>query len=212
MEHIVSLVDLKSIRESNLGVIVDSMHGAASGYIRSLIGDRCVLELRSECNPAFPGMARPEPIADNLLQLSRLILENQASIGIAFDGDGVRVGIVDENGQFVTTVTTFTLLAYYMLSVCAKRGPLVKSITSSSMIHKLGQIYDVPVYETPVGFKHICPIMLREDALIGGEESGGYAFRGHIPERDGIFSGLMMLEYMAKSCLLYTSPSPRDRG
>ena len=209
------LVDLDAISKAGLNVMVDAMYGAGSGYLASLLGrtgprdaqggalghaDRTkVEEINGERNPAFPGIERPEPIAQNLLGLSRLVVERRADVGIAFDGDADRVGIIDEDGSFLTTLQTFALLALYLLDVKGERGPLVKSLTSTSMVYKLGEIYGVPVFETPVGFKYICPIMLREGAIMGGEESGGYGFRGHIPERDGILSGLLLLEYMART-------------
>ena len=158
-----------------------------------------MLEINGERNPAFPGIQQPEPIALNLSSLSHLVVEKEADVGIAFDGDADRVGIIDEKGAFFTTHQTFALLALYLLEVKGERGGLVKSLTSTSMIYRLGEIYGVPVFETAVGFKYICPIMLRENALMGGEESGGYGFRGHIPERDGILSGLILLEYMVRT-------------
>ena len=101
--------------------------------------------------------------------------------------------------RFVTTLEAFALLCYYQLEVLGNRGPLVRSITMTSMIDKLGKAYGVPVFDTPVGFKYLGPVMMREDALTAGEESGGYAFRGNIPERDGILSGLMILDLMVRT-------------
>ena len=214
LEHVARLVDLSAISESCLNIVVDAMFGAGLGYLPALFsssqrlagvaateqdGKTSVREINGERNPAFPGMERPEPIGPNLTTLSQLVVKTGADVGIAFDGDADRVGIIDEGGSFLTTLQTFALLALYLLEVRGERGPLVKSLTSTSMVNRLGEVYGVPVFETPVGFKYICPIMLRENALIGGEESGGYGFRGHIPERDGILSGLLMLEYMAKT-------------
>ena len=203
LEQIARLVDIEAISGAGLSIVADAMHGAGAGYLRSILpqgGDRSVvLEINGERNPAFPGMERPEPIGANLSSLSRLVVEKGADVGIAFDGDADRVGIIDEKGNFITTLEAFALLALYLLEIKGDRGALVKSLTSTSMVYRLGEIYDVPVFETAVGFKYICPIMLRENALMGGEESGGYGFRGHIPERDGILSGLLLLEYMAKT-------------
>lgn len=209
VEHLAGLVDLDAVSQAGLKVAVDSMYGAGGGYLPSLLdtgrgaqaqrAKTSVTEINGQPNPAFPGMERPEPVAANLGALSRLVAESGAAVGIAFDGDADRVGIVDERGRFITPLETFALLALYFLEVRGERGPLVKSLTTTSMIYRLGEVFDVPVFETPVGFKHICPIMLREDALMGGEESGGYGFRGHIPERDGVLSGLVLLEYMVKT-------------
>ena len=147
-------------------------------------------------NPSFPGMAQPEPIAHNLAELCRRVPQDGASAGLALDGDADRIGLVDENGRFVSTLEVFSLLALYLLER-GDRGALVKGVTASVMLNKLAQRYSVDIAEMPVGFKNIGPRFQADDALLGGEESGGYAFRGHIPERDGILSGLLLLEYMA---------------
>jgi len=105
---------------------------------------------------------------------------------------------MDEKGEFITQLVTYGLLTLYMLDVLGERGTIVKTITTTDMVYRLGQIYDVPVIETSVGFKYVGPIMIKENALIGGEESGGYGFRGHIPERDGILAGLYFLDMMIK--------------
>jgi phosphomannomutase len=109
------------------------------------------------------------------------------------------VGIADERGNFINQLQVFALLAYYLLEVRGERGPIVKSITTTSMVQRLGELYEVPVYETQVGFKFLGPKMMEVDALIGGEESGGYGFRGHVPERDGILAGLYMLDFVART-------------
>ena len=199
--HIATLVDLDSIRRAGLNVVVDPMFGAAAGYLPKLLsgGSTKVTELHKERNPAFPGMTQPEPIANNLKSLMASVTRRRADVGLATDCDGDRIGIVDEKGRFVTTLQSFALLCLHSLEVLGERGPLVRSITMSSMIDRLGALYGVPVFETPVGFKFLGQVMMREDALLAGEESGGYAFRGHIPERDGILSGLMLLDMMVKT-------------
>ena len=202
LEHVGRIIDLDAIRDSGVKVAVDAMYGAGSGYLPELLGHSGSLDLvqiRGERNPAFPGLERPEPIARNLGQLVRLVQDSHADVGIAFDGDADRVGIVDEKGVFFTTHQTFAVIAHYLLDVKGERGALVKSLTSTRMIDRLGEMFQSPVFETPVGFKYVCPIFMRENALMGGEESGGYTIRGHIPERDGILSGLLVLEYMAKT-------------
>ena len=201
MENIRRLVDIDSIRKAGLKIVVDSMHGAGGGYFAKLLsgGSTIVTELRGERNPAFPGMAQPEPLAHNLKTLMTDVGGSWAHVGLATDGDADRLGIVDETGRFITTLDTFALLCYHQLEVLGNRGPLVRSITMTSMIDKLGGLYGVPVFDTPVGFKYLGQVMMREDALTAGEESGGYAFRGNIPERDGILSGLMVLDLIVKS-------------
>ncbi len=197
--HIERLVDLERLRHSGLKVIVDSMYGAGAGYFATLLGGGSteVVELHGERNPLFPGI-QPEPIALNLKELSKVVRERGAAIGLATDGDADRIGIVDEEGNFLTPLQVFALLALYLLEVCGQRGAIVKTITSTAMLYRLGQLFGVPVYETPVGFKHVAPRMMAEDALIGGEESAGFAFRGHVPERDGILSGLYFLDFMVR--------------
>ena len=201
LSHVAKLVDLPAIKDSGLKVAVDAMHGAGAGYLPQLLdgGRTVVTELRGERNPAFPGMQQPEPVAHNLTPLSEWITSNSSDIGIALDGDADRVGLVDEKGSFITTLQTFTLLALYLLEQRQERGPLVKSITMTSMIYRLGKLFDVPVYETAVGFKFLGPVMMRENALTAGEESGGFAFRGHVPERDGVLSGLFLLDMVVKT-------------
>ena len=198
-ERIASLVDLDAIKGAGLNVVVDSMYGAGGGYLPTLLtgGKTTVRELHGARNPAFPGMEQPEPITHNLTEITSLIAKEGASVGIALDGDADRVGIIDEQGRFMTTLDTFSILAQYMLEQKNERGAIVKGVTSSIALNKLGEAYGVDVHEMPVGFKNIGPKMTEVDALIAGEESGGFAFRGHIPERDGILSGLYFLEYMA---------------
>ena len=200
-ESLAGLIDLDAIRSAGLNVIVDAMHGAGAGYFTQLLrcnaaGATQITELRAAPNPAFPGMAQPEPIAPNLAELRRQVPASGASVGLALDGDADRIGLVDETGRFVSTQEVFALLAMYLLER-GDRGPLVKGVTASAMLNKLAERYGVPIAELPVGFKHIGARFQADHALLGGEESGGYAFRGHIPERDGIISGLYLLEYLA---------------
>ena len=199
--HMATLVDLEGIRNSGMKVIVDSMFGSGAGYLKKLLsgGATQIVELHGERNPAFPGMSQPEPIAQNLGKLMSSVPRRHAHVGIATDGDADRLGLVDEKGRFITTLQAFALLCLHQLEVLERRGPLVRSITMTSMVDRLGAKYGVPVFDTPVGFKYLGPVMMREDALLAGEESGGYAFKGNIPERDGILSGLMILDMMVKT-------------
>ncbi len=197
--HLAGLVDLGRIREAGLEVVVDSMFGAGSGYVKHLMGRGTtrVSEIHNERNPLFPGLGQPEPIGRNLGKLSDHVRKTGADIGLATDGDADRVGVADEEGNILTPLQLFGLLAYYLLEVRGARGPMIKSITTTRMIDRLGERYGVPVHETPVGFKHIGPKMMEEDALVGGEESGGFGFRGHVPERDGILASLYVLDLVA---------------
>ena len=207
LNHVAQFVDLDAIRNAGLNVAIDSMHGAGAGYFSDLIsgGSTRVVEIRSEVNPSFPRMAQPEPIAPNLGPLVDAVEDSTADIGLATDGDADRLGVIDDDGDFMTTTETFSLLCMHLLEVLRQSGPLVKSITMSSMIDKLADAHDVDVIETAVGFKHLGPQMMAVNALAAGEESGGYAFRGNIPERDGILSGLLMLDMVVK-----TGENPAD--
>jgi len=198
--HVARLIDLDELRRAGLKVIIDSMYGAGAGYLKEFLsgGTIEVVEINSERNPLFPGI-RPEPIAANLARLSATVKEQGADVGVATDGDADRLGIMDEKGGFITTLQLFALLCLYLLEVRGERGALIKTVTTTSMLYRLGEIFDVPVHETPVGFKYVAPIMLTENALIGGEESGGFGFRGHAPERDGILSALYFLDLMIKT-------------
>jgi len=200
LEQIARLVNLDEIRQARIRVAVDPMYGAGAGYLKRLLdgGVLEVAEINSERNPLFPGI-QPEPIAANLAKLSAVVKEWGADVGLATDGDADRIGIIDEKGVFLTQLQVFALLCLYLLEVRGERGPIIKTITTTSMLYRLGEIFNVPVYETPVGFKYVAPLMLAKNALIGGEESGGYGFRGHIPERDGILAGLYFLDMMIKT-------------
>jgi phosphomannomutase len=120
-------------------------------------------------------------------------------VGIAIDGDSDRLGVMDEHGEFVTQLQTFALLYYYQLEVRGERGDVVRALTTTRMVDRLAEQYGTRSYETAVGFKFVGPKMLEVDALLGGEESGGYAFRGHLPERDGIIAGLFFLDLVART-------------
>ena len=146
-------MDLETIRESGMTVLVDSMYGAGAGYIPTLLagGSTRVVELHGERNPAFPGMAQPEPLAHNLSELMSAVAHGPAEVGLATDGDADRLGIVDEQGRFITTLQAFALLCFHQLEVLGRSGPLVRSITMTSMVDRLGELYGVPVFDTPSG-------------------------------------------------------------
>ncbi|MFO8037443.1 MAG: phosphoglucomutase/phosphomannomutase family protein [Anaerolineales bacterium] len=198
--HIEELIELQPIREAGLKVLVDPMWGNSAGWFPRLLegGSTQVMQIHETRNPLFPDMTRPEPIPPNVNPGLKATVEKGADVLLINDGDADRVGIGDEKGNFIDQLRVYGLLAYYLLEVRGERGPIVKTISTTTMLEKLGKIYDVPVYNTGVGFKYVAPKMLETDALIGGEESGGYAFRGHVPERDGILAGLYILDMMVK--------------
>ena len=195
-ERLGELVDAESLRSAGLKVVVDAMHGAGAGVLSTVLarGPTEVVEIRAEPNPAFPGMGQPEPVEANLAQLAGAVREHGADVGLALDGDADRLGVVDENGVYMSTLEVFSLIADHLIGRKQAGGGVACTITMSSMIDRLGEKYGAPVYRTPVGFKYVGPAMVENGCAAGGEESGGYAFRGHIPERDGPLSGLMFLE------------------
>jgi phosphomannomutase len=206
IEQIHGLIDLEPIKSAGLTVLVDPMWGCGAEWFSQLLngGTTKVVEIHNTRNPLFPEMIRPEPIPPNVDVGLRETINHKADVLIITDGDADRLGVGDENGVFIDQLRVFGLLAYYLLEVRGERGPIVKTLSTTDMLKKLGKIYDVPVIETGVGFKYVAPAMVEHDALIGGEESGGYAFHGHVPERDGILAGLYILDMMVK---LQSKPS-----
>lgn len=200
IEQLHRLIDLQPIKDAGLKILLDPMWGNGAGWFpRLLAGGRTrVMEIHNLRNPIFPEMRRPEPIPPNVDVGLQNTVANEADVLIITDGDADRVGVGDERGEFIDQLRVYGLLAYYLLEVRGERGPIVKTLSTTTMLNKLGKLYDVPVIETGVGFKYVAPAMLKYNAMIGGEESGGYAFRGHVPERDGILAGLFILDMMVR--------------
>ncbi len=189
-------VDLDLIAKAQIPVVVDPMYGAGSGFIPRLL--KGVDEIHNSVNPYFGGQP-PEPIGDNLKELSALLKCGKYRVGLALDGDADRIGAIDENGDFFSSHSIFTVILRHLIEYKGLSGGIVKTVSTTRMIDLLAQKYDLPLFETPIGFKHICALMLTGDILMGGEESGGLGVKGHIPERDGILLGLLLLEAMAVS-------------
>ena len=198
--HLQDLIDLQPLRNAGLHIVVDAMWGNGAGWFTRLLdgGKTRITEIHNTRNPIFPEMKRPEPIQPNIDVGLKTTVELGADVLLITDGDADRVGLGDENGIFINQLQVYALLAYYLLEIRGERGPIVKTLSTTSMLEKLAKIYNVPVYETGVGFKFVAPLMLETNAMIGGEESGGYAFRGNVPERDGILAGLYILDMMVK--------------
>src|SRR6188474_610495 len=195
------LVDLQKIKDAGFTVLVDVMWGNGAGWFSRLLegGKTQVIEIHNTRNPSFPEMKRPEPIRPNIDVGLKATVDNHADVLLVTDGDADRCGIGDENGEFIDQLRVYALLAFYLLEVRGERGDIVKTLSTTTMLNKLWKLYDVPVYETGVGFKYVSPKMMETDAMIGGEESGGYAFRGNVPERDGILAGLYFLDFMVRT-------------
>ncbi len=201
LAHLKEIVDIERLRQANLRIGIDPMYGAGSGYLKTLLqNDNLEMtEIHRERNPIFPGMKQPEPVPANLVGLSGIVKEERLKVGLATDGDADRFGAVDEHGMVLTTLQVFALLCLYFMEIRGERGTIVRSLNQTNMVDRLGGIYGCPVRETRVGFKYIAPVMMTENAIIGGEESGGYGFRGNIPERDGILASLYFLDLMVRT-------------
>ncbi len=195
------LVDLQPLRDAGFKVLVEPMWGNGAGWFPQLLaGGRTVVEeIHNVRNPAFPEMKRPEPIPPNVDVGLRETVRRGADVLLITDGDADRMGIGDETGRFLNQLQVYSLLALYYLEVRKERGAIVKTLSTTAMLNKLGALYGVPVYETGVGFKYVAPKMVETNAMLGGEESGGYAFRGNVPERDGILGCLLFLDFMVKT-------------
>jgi len=196
-----SLVDVEAIKAAGFTVLVDNMWGNGAGHLSRLLagGKTQLIEYHADRNPIFPEMKRPEPIPPNVDAGLAKAREIGADVVCIMDGDADRCGLGDEHGQFVDQLRVYALLAMYLLEVRGERGPIVKTLSTTSMLDKLGARYGVKVVNTGVGFKYVAPAMMAHDGLIGGEESGGYAFRGHVPERDGILANLYLLDLMRRT-------------
>ncbi|HTY20791.1 MAG TPA: phosphoglucomutase/phosphomannomutase family protein [Geobacteraceae bacterium] len=196
LRQLESYVDIEMIRKAGIPVVADPMFGAGAGLLNLLLPGS--VEIHGEENPSFGGRP-PEPTEENLVELSRLVREGKYQVGLAFDGDADRIGAVDENGEFFSSHRIFTILLRHLYERKGLVGGVVKTVSTTRMIDLLCTRFGLELHETPIGFKHICELMLDHDILMGGEESGGLGVKGHIPERDGILMGLLLLEAMAMS-------------
>ena len=197
VKHVEESFDLKAIKNSNMKLAYDSMFGAGKNVMKRLFPD--IIHLHSDDNPGFHGQA-PEPIHKNLLEFSELIKKDGTiNCGLCTDGDADRIGLYDSKGNFVDSHHIILLLVKYLVEEKKYGGKIVVAFSVTPRINKLAKSYNLPIIVTQIGFKYIARYMITEDVLIGGEESGGLAIKGHIPERDGIWMGLTIWEYMAKS-------------
>jgi phosphomannomutase len=199
-DHLRKLINFDLIAENPQRIVVDSMYGSGRGVIKGILqGTGCeVQEIRAEMNPGFGGV-HPEPIARYLGALASAVSTGMGDMGLVTDGDADRTGAMDGRGNFVDPHKIMALSLRYLVEKRGWRGPVVRTVSTTRMIDRLAERYGLPLYETPVGFNHIADYMLKGDVLIGGEESGGISFRGHIPEGDGILMGLLLLEIVATS-------------
>lgn len=198
-DHVEASFDMNAIRNCGLNFAYDAMYGAGQNVIRRLLPD--ITMLHCEHNPGFDGQA-PEPIHKNLLELSEVIkLSENIDAALATDGDADRIGLYDSKGEFVDSHHIILLLIHYLYQHKKQTGRVITTFSCTQKIEKLCKLYNLPHTTTKIGFKYICELMVTggEPFLVGGEESGGIATTGHIPERDGIWMGLTIWEYMAKT-------------
>ena len=196
--HLRRLIDFRAISRAKLRVAVDAMYGAGRGYLKRLLEEAgCdVTEIRGEMNPGFNGI-HPEPIAKHLQPLMELVLSGGFDLGLATDGDADRIGAVGPTGRFIDPHCIMTLALRHLVETRELRGSVVKTVSTTQMLNRLARQYNLPLHETPVGFNYIGDLMMAEDVLIGGEESGGISIKGHIPEGDGVLMGLLLAELVA---------------
>lgn len=191
---------VEAFRGTRLQVVVDPMYGAGQGCLVALLGQLGIQaeEIHGEPNPGFGGL-QPEPIPPHLDALMARVRQRAGAsrVGLALDGDADRAGAVDEAGRFVNAHQIFALLLHHLVHDRGSRGTVVKTFSTTDMIDKLARAAGIECRVTPIGFKHIAPLMLDGSVLMGGEESGGIGYRGHIPERDGLLTCLLLLELMA---------------
>ncbi len=196
-DHIEKNFDLESIRNSEMNFAYDAMYGAGQNVMKRLLPEAVLF--RCEYNPTFYGIS-PEPILKNLTAYSDFIKKvGDIDIGIATDGDADRIGLMDGKGNFIDSHHIMLLLIHYLCKYKGLKGKVATGFSSTVKMKILCDYYGLPLEVVPIGFKFICGIMIKEDVLLGGEESGGIAIKGHIPERDGIWIGLTLLEFLAKS-------------
>jgi phosphomannomutase len=198
LRHVRDMLDAKVLTGFTGKILFDVMHGSAMGYPAKLAATYGLdlAELHGDVNPSFGGV-NPEPIAKNLTVLREAMLEQQAFIGLATDGDGDRIGAMDADGRFVNSHQIIALLIKYLVEKRGWTGGVAKTVTVSELVSRVAGKYHLPIYETKVGFKYLADLMIHDDILIGGEESGGIGLKGYIPERDGLLLGFMLIEMVA---------------
>jgi phosphomannomutase len=199
-DHLRTLIRTDIIADNPQRFVVDAMYGSGRGVIKSFLqGTGCeIAEIRGEMNPGFGGV-HPEPISKYLGALASAVSSGMGNFGIVTDGDADRIGAMDERGSFVDPHKIMALALKYLVEKRGWSGAVVRTVSTTRMVDRLANRYGLTLYETPVGFNHIADYMMSEDVLIGGEESGGISFKGHIPEGDGPIMGLLLVEMIAES-------------
>ncbi len=198
LKGIRSFINLAAIRKSRLKIVVDPMHGTGDRIIEQLLkGGRCTVQtLHADPDARFGGHA-PEPIAKHLTELIATLKRGRWDIGLATDGDADRIGVIAPNGAFLNPGQIMCILIEHLMATRKWKGAIVKTVSNTSMLDRLALAHGLKLLEVPVGFKHVAKLMMEDNVLIGGEESGGIGVRGYLPERDGVLNGLLVLEVLA---------------
>ncbi len=199
-DRLASLVDLAAIQSAGLVVLADAMHGAAGSLVAEIVDGvkTRVISLHAARDPLFGGV-HPEPIASNLSEAGERVRAEGIDLAVANDGDADRLGVLDQRGEFVSPHRVLALLLLHAFRRRGLSGGIARTFSTSLLIDRVASALGAPVFETPIGFKHVAELMNRGEVVAGGEESGGYAFAFHLPERDGVLAALLLLESLALS-------------
>ena len=195
-KYVSSHVNMKKLKNFKGKVVVDYMYGAASGYVEKILSPRQVIALHTEHDTTFGG-GQPEPVEKNLSELKKTVVAKKAALGIAFDGDGDRLALVDEKGNYLTPCLIAAVLCNYLIKTKKLKGKIVQTISMGYLLKRIARRYEMLFEEVGVGFKNVAERMALEDIAFGVEESGGFAWKGNLPDRDGLTVALAFLEMMA---------------
>jgi phosphoglucomutase len=192
------LIDFRTIKKAKLKLAIELMYGTGRGYLDTLLEEARarVTVFHNEINPLFGGH-HPEPNAEGMAEVSKLVCSGKAQLGLGLDGDADRFGIVDKDGTWLTPNQILALALYHLKKNRQWTGAVVRTVPTSHQVDAVAELLGVQVYETPVGFKYIGALMESETIIVGGEESGGLSVKGHVPEKDGILACLLMAELVA---------------
>jgi len=199
LEKVKAFLDVEIIKKTNLKIVYDPMYGVGGGLLERILEDsNCELvSIHPKPNPGFGGI-NPEPIEENLKKLKEEVKNHRADLGLATDGDADRMGAIDDKGRYLSPLQIFSLLLLYLVEERGMRGKVVKTVSLGYQPERISRKFGLEWEQTPVGFKYIADKMLKEKVILGGEESGGYGYYGHLPERDGILSCLLFVEMVTK--------------
>ncbi len=200
IDAIIAMLDIESIRNKELRILVDPMYGVSKTALQTvLMTARCEVDVIHDKHETSFGGRMPSPSEDTLKRLQAIVIESNYDLGIGTDGDADRLGIIDENGNYIHPNKVMSLLYYYLLAFKNWRGPVVRNIATTHLLDAIAKDYHQECFEVPVGFKHISQKMIESNAIIGGESSGGLTIRGHIKGKDGIFAAALLVELISKS-------------